>query len=79
MKNTRREGPGRCAFMMQCHQFFGGTALEKRECPIFSVLPKRPLSANKTAVRMRTDDCGATCDHRESGFITECGRLLPPS
>ena len=58
---------------------FRGTAPEKRECPIFSVLPKRPLSANKTAVRMRTDDCGATCDHRESGFITECGRLLPPS
>lgn len=29
MKNTRREGPGRCAFMMQCHQFFGGRPQKK--------------------------------------------------
>ena len=37
------------------------------------------FSANKTAVRIRTDDCGATGDYRQSGYITECGRLRPPS
>lgn len=68
MKNTRREGPGGCTFMMQSHPF-SGQRPGNSECQIFSVLPKGPLSAEKTAVRLGRSDCGTECGQRENGKI----------
>lgn len=46
MKNTRREGPGGCAFMMQSHPFSGADP-EKEDVQSSPFCPKGPFQKGK--------------------------------
>ena len=66
MKNTRRGGPGGCAFPIWKRGFSGhrpGSGARRT----FSVLHKRRLSEGETAVRQGRSDCGTGCGQRENG------------
>ena len=68
MKNTRRGGPGGCAFAIWKRHFSGhrpGSGARRT----FSVLHKRRLWEGKAAVRMGRSDCGTNCGRRENGKI----------
>ena len=68
MKNTRRGGPGGCAFAIEKGGFSGcrpGSGARRT----FSVLPKRRLSEGGAAVRQGRSDCGTDCGQRKNGNI----------
>lgn len=68
MKNTRRGGPGGCAFPIWKGGFSGhrpGSGARRT----FSVLHKRRLSEGETAVRLGKSDCGTGCGRRKNGKI----------
>lgn len=68
MKNTRRGGPGGCAFLIWKRGFSGyrpGNGARRT----FSVLPKQPRSEGKAVAWLGRSDCGTARGQGENGKI----------